>query len=304
MITTLALSAAIDVTYLVDELRVGDITVPTDVIRSAGGKALNVARAAHALGSPVASIAVLGGHSGDLAASLLPSTIDLRVVRTPAETRTCVSIASSTDAALTELYERAAPIDSVAWGEVAHAVARVESGWLVVSGSIPSGCDGLVDLLAARVEAGVSVAVDSHGAALEAILAGVQVALVKINRSEAVALLGCSPDLAIESLAALVRERTRGLVVITDGTNGSCAATEHGQYRVLPDSQLGRFPVGSGDCFLGALLYGLDDGMPIDEALRLAAAAGSANALRPGAASFDVDDVASARDRIRVEGPQ
>ena len=43
MITVAGLSPSLDLTYLVDSLRLGAIHRPTAVVRCAGGKALNMA---------------------------------------------------------------------------------------------------------------------------------------------------------------------------------------------------------------------------------------------------------------------
>ncbi|NNH55119.1 hypothetical protein HLB15_23150, partial [Promicromonospora citrea] len=59
MISALALSPSLDVTYEVEEL--SGIQRPLSVHKVAGGKALNAARAAATLGARVAAVAVLGG---------------------------------------------------------------------------------------------------------------------------------------------------------------------------------------------------------------------------------------------------
>ena len=109
MISAVALSPALDVTYVVTELH--GIQRPLDVRRVGGGKALNAARAAARLGADVLALAVLGGGTG-------------RVVREAAEadgvrveafdggtlTRTCTSISSAATGELTEIYETAVPV--------------------------------------------------------------------------------------------------------------------------------------------------------------------------------------------------
>ena len=66
MITCLGLSPALDVTYLLDRVEIGAIHRPREVIRLAGGKAFNVARAVDTLGARVRVIAPLGGDVGRL----------------------------------------------------------------------------------------------------------------------------------------------------------------------------------------------------------------------------------------------
>ena len=59
-IHTLGLTPALDVVYVLDEVRLGAIHRPPVVIKSAGGKSLNVARALARLGMPARAIAPLG----------------------------------------------------------------------------------------------------------------------------------------------------------------------------------------------------------------------------------------------------
>ena len=307
MITCLALSASLDITYLVDSLEVGGITRPREVHRVAGGKALNVARAAAMLGAPVRAVVPLGGEIGQLVhALLLGSGIDLVTVHTAGQTRSCLSIAADDDDRLTELYEPSMRLTASAWAAVVEHVEELPvdpGGWLVLSGSIPAGVAlaALVALLNTCRSAGLRVAIDSHGAALAALVDGVRPELVKVNRSEATGLLGLPEETSIGTLADGIRERTGGLVVLTDGVAGSWAADATGAFRALPDPVRGRFPVGSGDSFLAGLLVGLGRGDALADSVRLAAACASANATIPGAAVFDLAEVDGALERITVE---
>lgn len=306
MITCLALSASLDVTYLVDTLHLGGITRPREVHRVAGGKGLNVARAAATLGAPVRAVAPLGGEVGVLVSSLLlGSDIDLIAVDTVGQTRTCVSIAPDDDDRLTELYEPSEPLPASAWDAVVASVRALPEdpgGWFVLSGSVAPGVElaALAELLNGCRGAGYRVALDSHGQALAALVDGVRPDLVKVNRSEAAELLDLAHDTPIRGLAEGIRARTEGLVVLTDGVAGSWATDSSGSFRAAPDPVRGRFPVGSGDSFLAGLLVGLgqDDALP--DALLLAAACATANAAVPGAAVFDLAELDSARQRITV----
>ena len=64
VIAFVAASPSIDRLHVVDALRPGEIHRPERVVAVAGGKALNAARAAHALGADVHAVALLGGHTG------------------------------------------------------------------------------------------------------------------------------------------------------------------------------------------------------------------------------------------------
>lgn len=305
MITVVALSPSVDVTYVVDEFALGEVHRPDSVHRVAGGKSLNAARAAAAMGADVSAIAVLGGAAGEhLAQELATAGVELTRIGGSVETRTCISIASRADGRMTEIYERATPVSSTEWGSVTEAAFRVlpqRPGWLAVSGSVPSslGAETLARLVELGAGAGVSVAIDSHGPPLgPAVDAGP--ALVKVNRAEAAALLGRESG-DVLALATAIQERSGGVVVVTDGVNGSIAADGRESWRVSPSDVAGGFPVGSGDSFLGGMLSALDGGADVAGALRLGAGCATANALEPGAARFDPQRARSLAAALTVE---
>ncbi|NNC13841.1 hypothetical protein HII28_18425 [Planctomonas sp. JC2975] len=291
MIIALALSASLDVTYEVDELKVGDITRPFAVTRVAGGKSLNVARSASALGADVRAVAALGGATGEWLASMLAADgVQTVVVPLSRVTRTCIAVVESAESATsTDLYEPATEFDAGEWDAfaaaariaVAEAVARRPIPWVALSGSVPSGVPlaGLGELLGDLRTAGARVAVDGSGAGL---LATAQHAdLIKVNRREASELLGVELASANDACHA-VRERYGADVVITDGVAGSAALIGTVASAVAPATRLGRFPAGSGDSFLGGLLAAFERGADAADALAAAADAGERNALVPG----------------------
>ena len=291
MITVLLPSPALDVTYLVDRVEVGAIHRPREVLRAPGGKGLNLARAAHRLGAAATVVAPLGGHIGALVASLAQKEgVTITAVDVAAETRSCVTVVSGDahQTGLTEFYEPAAGLDADEQGRIVEALRTSPPGeWTTLAGSVPVGLDLslLVEALRSRVARGDRLAIDTHGAALDTLIDELQPALVKVNRHEAAALLGWDGDAA--ALAAAVRARSGGTVVITDGSNGSVGIDETGAWRARLDAPAGRYPVGSGDSYLAGLLVALSGGAALPEALAAASGAAAANAQVPGAATFD-----------------
>lgn len=311
MLTVAGLTPSLDITYRVAALTPGAIHRPLEVVRCAGGKALNLARAAANLGAAPAVVAVLGGATGDgLAAELEAAGIAVSVVPTPVETRVCVSVAADDAPGLTEFYAWADPVPEDVWGAFGSTLAGVlddRPGWLAVPGGAPRGLPGpaLAELVAAGVAAGRSVAVDTHGAALEAVLTAGP-ALIKVNRDEAAELLGDAAGSGSSSLAAMaarVRERAGGAtVVLTDGEHGCVGLDDDGCWRApVPEGRRGRYPVGSGDSFLAGLLVALDGGDPLPAALALATAAGAANAAVPGPGRFDGAEARASAAGVRVQ---
>jgi 1-phosphofructokinase family hexose kinase len=307
VITCLALSVSLDITYLVGHYELGGIHRPLETLKLAGGKALNVARAARALGAETRVIGIIGGPTGERVRSLLGS-IPATLISDTAETRSCVSVADVSRGALTEIYEYASPIAAPAWSEFEAGVGALDptpGEWVVLSGSIPDGVpvDRLADLLRRCSAAGAKIAIDTHGPALAAVLGLAD--LVKVNRAEAAELLA-GANAGLEELTMGIRSLTRSgaTVVVTDGVRGALAAVHSipgardEEIFIAGDPEVGQFPVGSGDSYLAALLVALDSGVTVRNALIDAAACASANAKRPGAAIFDAAEVDRARSRI------
>ena len=296
MITTVVPSPSVDVTYVVDGFRLGVINRPSSVHRVAGGKGLNVARAAHRLGADVLAVALLGADTGAWIAEEL-ARIGLRLHRVEAgePTRTCVSIADSSRHAMTEVYEPAGPVDAARWSAFESAVAdtlSVRPGWVTISGSLPEGSPPgattrLVDL---AHRAGRYVAVDLDGSALNDALTA-EPDLVKVNVEEAARALGLAADAEPAESARLLAGRTRTGAVVSAGVGGAHGATADGATCHVGAVRRGRYPVGSGDSMLAGLVTRLDGGADLRDALLAASAVATANALVPGPACFALQDV-------------
>ena len=277
MIAFVAASPSIDRLHIVAALRPGEIHRPERVVAVPGGKALNAARAAHALGADVHAIALLGGHTGRWVADALEEEgVTCDAVAGPGETRICVSVSDGGD--LTEFYEPGPELRPEHWAALEAAAAEVaaRASWVGVAGSLPPGApaDGPARLLRVAREAGARVALDVSGEALRlGLAAGPD--FVKVNTDEAA-------ELEVGSAEEL-RERGGAVAAaITHGADGMELATSEGVFRAAP-ARLGSYPVGSGDSALGGFLAALDGGASWPEALDRAVEAAAANAQVPGA---------------------
>lgn len=292
MIVCVAPNPSIDRLFEVEALRPGEIHRPTRFVMVAGGKGLNVARAAKTLGGDVMVVAPLAGHAGRWIAEQLEATgVPGRFCWIEGETRTSYSVADRATGGLTEFYERGPAIDATGWRALEAALAAVLGEGTVrvvtISGSVPEGVppDGHARLVRIGVGAGARVVLDASGPGLAAALADGPI--VKVNAEEARAALGRTGGDGPELAAALV-ERGASAAVVT-GRSGAHLLERgggHGSWLEAPAVE-GRYPVGSGDAFLAGLAIRLDEGASLLEAARLGLAAGAANALVPGAGELD-----------------
>lgn len=297
-----ALNAAIDKTVSVDRLVPGSIHRP--VVRSVvpGGKAANVVRAARHLGLEGSVVALLGGHAGGwYRAALDERGIGLHAVTVDGETRTCTSILDESSGELTELYEAGVQLADDDWRRIEAAVRAAIADdpartVVVLAGSLPPGAavDGYARLTRLASGLGARVVVDHEGPALAAAL-DEGPWLVKVNAREAETVLGTSARTAVRAAAAAsaLRARGAGIAIVTRGVHGAALATEAGTWTLgtLPAGHRGPFSVGSGDAFLAGFLAGLARGIEPADTLRLAGAAGAANARTPGQGELEPAEV-------------
>lgn len=309
MIVCLAANPSVDKLFEIQRLVRGDIHRPDGFVQVPGGKGLNAARAAHALGANVIAVALFRGHTGKWLEEMLGAEgVRVRSVWTHGENRSSLSVADRETGGLTEFYEHGADVPSAAWAELLHAVETTwePGGWFTISGSTPVGApdQGYRDLVRdARVE-GVRVALDAEGERLRLALEA-QPDVVKVNASEARGLLGVPTSRRDDALAAAAKLRALAggdghAGVVTRGSEGVVLATPDG---TLFEGRLyvrGRYPVGSGDAFLAGFVTALDRGDDWESALRLGLGAATANAELPGAGTLDPARAAALADQAEV----
>jgi tagatose 6-phosphate kinase len=281
---------AIDRVLAVDGFTAGGVWRAHRVKERAGGKGVNVARVLGDLGLPALCCGLLAGDAGArLAALAAGEGLDARWTwaAPPVEGETRVTTVIVDDAGRTTVINAPGPVVAAAdWARfIDDAAAAAADAWQVcISGSLPPGAPlaGLVQLAASLRGGGRPVWLDSSGAALAAAMAS-GAASIKINAEEAGALLGGSaaPVSPSEALAAARQIQARGCpsVVITLGAAGAVLASAAGAWLATPPPVAAVNPVGSGDAFLAGLLAALQAGAGEAEALRHAAACGTANAL-------------------------
>ncbi len=277
-----ALNAAIDKTASVPALVPGEIHRPEVLSAVPGGKAANVVRAAAHLGLPGSVVAVIGGHAGAwYRAALEARSIPLHAVDVEGETRTCLSVLDKSTGTLTEFYEPGVTLSTTDWARVEAAVRE-----------------------ALAIDAAGAVVVLAVGGEPLAVSLGANPWLVKVNAHEAESITGTSARTETRAITAAGELRRRGasVAIVTRGVHGAVLASDEGTWVLgnLPARLRGPFTVGSGDAFLAGYLAGIARGMDPDGALRLAGAAGAANARIPGQGELDPADVDRTLDAVEV----
>jgi ribokinase len=277
-------SINLDLIATVDRLPKPGETVPGDAFTTAaGGKGANQALAARRAGAPVRMVGCVGrdGFATEALACLREGQVDLSAVR---ESHAATGI----------------------------AVILVEKSGENVIAIVPGGNGALVpgDVTTADLRKGehvmlqLEIPIDTVAAALDATrsIGGVSLLNTAPFRPEAARLLAQADyvianetefDLYAQALAleGASREqkmldfavRTGRIVVVTLGAEGVVAATATDLVRARGLTISPVDTVGAGDTFCGYLAASLLAGLPLQDALRRAAVAGSLACLKPGA---------------------
>jgi tagatose 6-phosphate kinase len=300
-------NAAVDRTAVIADFRLDAIHRPTFELSLPGGKGCNVARAAKTLGCQPVVTGWVGGYAGQwIDAGLRAEGILTAFVHMPLESRTCLSVIDPANHTLTEIYEKGRLVSA----EELREFEALYEPWLAkvdlvtFSGSLPPGVpvDFYGGLVRRAREAGVFTILDSSGDPLRVGLEEGRPDMVKCNCGELAGVVG-SPLDGLPEVREAAGELSRRLglcVMITLGSSGAVAVDGARGWQVHAPRIEAVSTVGSGDAFLAGLACAHVEQRPMEEMLRLAAAAGAANALQIGAGRLDAGDVRQLAGQVEI----
>jgi tagatose 6-phosphate kinase len=300
MILSVALNAALDVTYGVEHLSHNEAKRVRTVETRPGGKGVNVASVLVALGADVTLAGFTGGCRGRQIRELLDGGLHERFVTIAGESRQTV-VAIAADGSFAEYDEPGPPVSAGEWeGFVAGWPAMLEEcSSVVLAGSLPPGVpsEAYGVLTAAARDQGRPVVLDASGAALQGgMTAGPD--LVKLNRAELAAFSGVAlhDDPAVVEAAQAIQAAGAERVIVTLGPDGAIALGDGWGYRIRQPAR-GGSPVGAGDAFTAGLVAG---GASFPERLAFAAALAASAVGLGGAGVVDLDMARQMIDAVEV----
>jgi 6-phosphofructokinase 2 len=257
--------------------------------RDPGGGGINVARVAHRLGGSVTAIYPTGGAIGKLLHRLVEREgIDSLVTPSHVETRENFTAYEETTGEQYRFVLPGSALHRAEWEAVLHKLTTLpeKPKFVVASGSVPPGVpeDFFARVARQAKQLGAQCVIDTSGSALKtALIEGV--ALIKPNLVELSDLVGAPLDTEDARVAACRKLITDGrveAVALTLGEQGALLVTADKVYRAQPMSIEPVSTVGAGDSFLGGLVAALATNNSLQQAFRVAVAAGSAAVLSPG----------------------
>jgi 1-phosphofructokinase family hexose kinase len=311
MLLAVTSNTTIDRTLFVPHLTLGAVHRTTGVHLAAGGKGLNVTRAARTLGYEVVATGPLAGRAGQIVADLALAeglATDWHWL-SQGETRTCTLI--NHDAGDTTVINEQGPVLSAEdWAGFAAHVQQVarRAKAVAFAGSVPLGVapEALGELARSLVAPEREIYVDTSAAPLAALLAWPEGLCLKVNRAELAGGLGLDPaghspaDL-VKGPQALIGEGA-ALVVVTMGSEGALMITSEGQVwqAIAPRLEMVS-TVGSGDAMLAGLAVARLRGQAFSEALAFGVACGSANVLSSLPGRFERSQVETLLGQVEIK---
>lgn len=306
MILCLNLNAAIDKTIVVSAFEIDKIHRPESVTALAGGKGCNVGRALKTLGDiPVVS-GWVGGFAGQfIETELHQEGIQTDFIHTDFESRTCTSILDRKKQTMTEIYETGEPIHPKKQEELRNHIRAIIGKYkaMTLSGSLPPGVPSTfyADLIEIARKEHVLTFLDASG---EALRKGLEAGpfFVKPNETEARVLLGLNSTESFDFVegAAGISKQYGTNVLLSLGADGAVVAKGEETFIVKNPKVEAKSAVGSGDCTLAGLTYGILRGLTFEESIICGVAAGTANTLTIGAGQFTIEDFERLQGQVQI----
>jgi 1-phosphofructokinase family hexose kinase len=316
MIITVTPNPAIDKIYWVNRLKIGKVTQEEFLTRAtrsatfAGGKGVNVSVFLSRMGVENVAMGFVGGHSGHVVVrDLRDEGVTTNFIWVSGETRTNVTVLEEGREHIPILInESGAPVTQA---EIARFLRRYkrmlgQATWVVLAGSLPPGVgdDFYRELADLAKGAGAKVIISAGGKALSrAMLA--RPYLVKPDTREHLSMEGA--DLTTqEGIIALGKNVVSSgveILIVSHEVTGDIVITRDAAWEITARVKTTQFKnlVGADDALLGGILYKLNQGAGMEDALRFGMAAGILSAESSQKVCKDVTKIEKEMELVSVK---
>lgn len=269
-----------------------------DTLHDAGGGGINVARVLTRMGGHCTAVCPAGGSSGQwLQRRMREEGLDSVFLPIADETRVSFTVHEHSTGAEFRFVMPGPHLSEAEWMACLQHLERMAlfPDLLVASGSLPPGVPADFYARLARLcrAKGARMVLDTSGPALTAALTE-GVYLFKPNLKELAELAGRPLENAAQWQAAarqLVLEGKAEVVALTLGHLGALLVTRDAMWSAPPLDIPVASAVGAGDSFVGGLVWGLQQGLALEQAFAWGIAAGSAALLHAGTGLCRHEDI-------------
>lgn len=308
MILTNTLNPSIDISYQVENLEIGAVHRPTQMIKNAGGKGINVTKVLDDLGADVTATGYLGGTNGQwIQTQLEQRNIKLQFIDIEGNTRQCIAINDGEHQ--TEILEAGPEVSKASQALYLKQLADIAHQYKVVtiSGSTPklmnqSKTAYMIKILNTLTNSYNIVDID--GQSLKAILGqSALIRAIKPNQSEFEDLVN-QKGLSHQDIIKILK--TNQLfkdvdVFVTLGSEGAIIKLKESIYQATLPNINAVNPVGSGDATVAGIAYSVEHDLDPVTTIQTALACGTSNAMQSATGKIIQQDVDDLIKKVGVE---
>ena len=288
MIITVTLNPAIDKTAQVEKLTINGLNRLNNIILDVGGKGINVSKAIKELGGKSICTGFVAGSNGKWIEEKLDSlNLDYRFRHVEGNTRINLKVLDK-EMNLTELNDIGDQIEE-------YELTRLKEGLLemvnpgdivVLAGSVPAGVPVTIyqELITLLKKKQAKVIMDADG---ELFTSGIEAGptLIKPNKYELCKYFGLAEDVSDVELVSHAKKllyKNIETVVISLGSKGAIFITNEETAYVPGLDIIAHSAVGAGDSMVGALAYGISEGLELIPLIKLAVATSAGAVMTKG----------------------
>ena len=307
MIITLTMNPALDKTMEVESLTLGGLNRVQNIQVDAGGKGINVSKMIDCLGGESVATGFVGGESGDKLLKIVEK-LDLKhdFIEIVGETRTNIKVFDKKHG-ITELNETGIVLTAQDEQNICDKLVGLadEKAIFVLSGSLPAGVNAnfYQKLATLLKEKRAKVFLDADG---EAFKLGIKAKpnYIKPNLYELTQYFNVKEDIPLPEIKELCQKLIDSgieLVAVSMGEKGAMFVTsEKALYAEGLDVKASS-TVGAGDSMIGAMAYGMEQKMPLEDLIKLSMAAASGAVMTEGTKPPTRELVEQLKERVRLE---
>lgn len=307
MVLTITLNPAIDRTVYIKHFLPGEVNVIEKHVMDPGGKGINVSRFMKQNGKETLAMGLLAGAAGEWIQGQLDALeIPHRFTEIPGETRTNEKVVSLDTGSTTDLNEKGplVPAESLESFLDAFTAMLKPSHWVVIAGSLPKGVPGnfYTRLVKTAKQAGARVALDINGDLLKANEAAVP-DFIKPNKEELEALVGRALHTPTDIRDAVQPLLGKGIerVCVSMGSKGSLFIDRKQMIRVTVPKVKVLSTVGAGDSLVAGYVYAMDEGLPLEDCVKIASAASVIAVTKEGTDFASQEEINKILPHLQIE---
>lgn len=303
-IISVTLNPSIDVTLWLDGLHPDKANRVLDESREVGGKGINVSRVAHSFGQETLCISVAGqDNCREFAGYLEQEDLRYEFIKVDGAVRENLTLRS--DGQTFKLNRKGPSLSAMMIGALMALIqSRVRPGDIVVfAGSLPENVsvEDYVELILAVKKVGVLIALDSDVLTRED-YRRIAPWLIKPNIHELrhiIEVKGPSINDITAAAQTLHEDGVENTMVSLGGNGLLCVSDGRVVRAEVPKVEV-KSTVGAGDSTLAGFMVGFIKGYSLEECVRLAAACGTASAMRDGTLLATKETANALLDNIKI----